>query len=58
VTALRLLLDEAARVGAKVVVAETTTANTAALGVLRRCGAVFRDDGRAVRAEIRLGSDL
>jgi RimJ/RimL family protein N-acetyltransferase len=58
VTALRLLLDEAARVGAKVVVAETTTTNTPALGVLRRCGAVFQDDGTVVRAEIRLGSDL
>jgi RimJ/RimL family protein N-acetyltransferase len=57
VAALRLLLAEAARAGVRRVVAETTSSNTAALGVLRRCGAVVRDDGSAVRAEIRLGRD-
>ena len=45
VAALRLLLAEAARAGSRRVVAETTYKNTAALGVLRRCGAVLRDDG-------------
>ena len=40
VAALRLLLAEAARAGSRRVVAETTYHNTAALGVLRRCGAV------------------
>lgn len=54
-TALRLLLAEAARVGARLVVAETTTDNAAALGLLRRCGAVLRaTSGGAVRAEFRL----
>ncbi|GAB3156843.1 hypothetical protein GCM10027290_55680 [Micromonospora sonneratiae] len=56
VTALRLLLTEAARVGARVVVAETTADNGPALGVLRRCGAVLQPVGDgAVHAEIRLG---
>jgi RimJ/RimL family protein N-acetyltransferase len=54
VAALRLLLGEAAQAGACRVVAETTTQNTGALGVLRRCGAVLRDDGTGVRAEIAL----
>jgi hypothetical protein len=31
--------------------------STAALGMLRRCGAVLRDDGTGVRAEIALGPD-
>ncbi|QNP75496.1 GNAT family N-acetyltransferase [Streptomyces roseirectus] len=39
--ALRLLLDEAARAGARVVVADTTADNSAALGVLRRSGAAL-----------------
>jgi RimJ/RimL family protein N-acetyltransferase len=56
VIALRLLLTEAARAGAQFVVAETTTTNVAALGVLRRCGAMFRDDGTTIRATIRLES--
>jgi len=45
VAALRLLLAEAAHAGTRRVVAETTAQNTAALGMLRRCGAVLRDDG-------------
>ena len=52
VAALRLLLAEAARAGSRRVVAETTYHNTAALGVLRCCGAVLRHDGAGVRAEI------
>lgn len=52
--ALRLLLTEAARTGSRRVVAETTSHNTAALEVLRRCGALLRDDGAKVRAEIPL----
>jgi hypothetical protein len=35
-------------------VAETTSFNAAAQGVLRRCGAVLDDDGTEVRAEIPL----
>ena len=55
VAALREVLAEAGRAGAEIVVAETKTGNLAALGVLRRCGAVLRHDGdSAVRAEIRL----
>jgi RimJ/RimL family protein N-acetyltransferase len=57
VAALRLLLAEAAHAGACRVVAETTSHNTGALGVLRRCGAVLRDDGAEVRAEIPLVGD-
>jgi RimJ/RimL family protein N-acetyltransferase len=54
-TALRELLTEAEQAGIRVVIAEITPANTAALGVLRRCGALLRHDGgKAVRAEIRL----
>ena len=41
VAALRLLLGEAALTGARRVVAETTAANVAAIGVLRSCGAVL-----------------
>src|SRR5262245_10864420 len=52
--ALRLLLDEAGRVGARRVVAETTAHNTAALQALRRCGAVLSGDATGVRAEIPL----
>ena len=52
--ALRLLLTEAARTGSRRVVAATTLHNTAALEVLRRCGALLRDDGAKVRAEIPL----
>ncbi|MFJ9716961.1 GNAT family N-acetyltransferase [Streptomyces sp. NPDC101213] len=39
--ALRLLLDEAARAGARAVVADTEAHNTAALGALRRNGATL-----------------
>lgn len=51
--ALRAAVDRAADLGATTVVAETTADNRAAMGALRRCGAVLttRDDG-AVRAEI------
>jgi RimJ/RimL family protein N-acetyltransferase len=52
VRALRLLLDEAARTGARRVVAETTAANAAAIKVLRRCSAVLVFDGSQVHAEI------
>ncbi|MEV4755633.1 GNAT family N-acetyltransferase [Micromonospora sp. NPDC049559] len=52
--ALRELLVEAERNGVSVVVAETTAANAAALGVLRKCGAVLHHDDGAVHAEIRL----
>lgn len=52
VAALRALLAEAARAQARVVVAETTRTNGAAVGALRRCGAVLTDDGAAVRARI------
>jgi ribosomal protein S18 acetylase RimI-like enzyme len=52
VRALRLLLDEAARTGARRVVAETTAANAAAIKVLRRCSAVLVFDGLQVHAEI------
>lgn len=55
VAALRLLLAAAAHAGTHLVVAETTVQNTPALGALRRCGAVLRDDGTGVRAEIELG---
>ncbi|MGI5213067.1 GNAT family N-acetyltransferase [Plantactinospora sp. CA-290183] len=55
--ALRLLLAEAIGVGARRVVAETRPDNAAALNLLRRSGAVFRSDGTAVRAEIRLGGE-
>src|SRR4029077_15745826 len=48
VRALRLLLDEAARTGARRVVAETT----AAIKVRRRCSAVLVFDGPQVHAEI------
>ncbi|MFC7549735.1 GNAT family N-acetyltransferase [Plantactinospora sp. GCM10030261] len=54
VAALRALLDEAAGAGVKCLVANTTTDNSAALSVLGRCGAVLRQDGTAVRAELHL----
>src|SRR6476659_1216707 len=52
--AFRLLLDEAARTGARRVVAETTAANAAAIKLLRRCSAVLVFDGSQVHAEIPL----
>lgn len=55
VAALRCLLAEAARVGARRVVANTTVANRAALGVLIRSGAVLHQEGEAVRAELGVG---
>jgi RimJ/RimL family protein N-acetyltransferase len=55
--ALQLLLGEAVEAGTGRVVAETTSKNTAAVAVLRHCGAVLRDDGTRVCAEISLGPD-
>jgi RimJ/RimL family protein N-acetyltransferase len=54
--ALRLLLDEAARLGASSVIADTTTDNAAALTALRRNGAMLTRprDTVDVRAEMRL----
>lgn len=52
--ALHALLGEASAVGAKVVVANTTEANAAAVGVLRQCGAVLRRCEGRVRAELNL----
>ncbi|MFD0822745.1 GNAT family N-acetyltransferase [Micromonospora zhanjiangensis] len=52
--ALRALLDEAAQVGAQVVVADTTAGNSAALGVLHRCGALIKREGDTVRVDLRL----
>jgi RimJ/RimL family protein N-acetyltransferase len=52
--ALRLLLAQAAHVGTRAVVAETTSQNTAALAVLRRCGAKVRNAGTGMHAEILL----
>ena len=57
VAALRLLLDEAAPTGARAIVAETTSSNVAAIGVLRRCGATFTVNGPDVHAEIRMFLD-
>lgn len=53
---LRALLDDAARVGARVVVAETTTNNPAALTVLRRNDARFTatEEGGHVHAQLAL----
>jgi RimJ/RimL family protein N-acetyltransferase len=53
--ALRCLLEEAARVGARRIVANTTADNRAALGVLMQSGAVVRQEGDAVRAELGVG---
>ena len=52
--ALRALLVEAAGCGMHTVVADTTTDNPGALGVLARCGAKLREDGDQVHAEISL----
>ncbi|MGA3541422.1 GNAT family N-acetyltransferase [Micromonosporaceae bacterium DT194] len=52
--ALRELLFEAARHGAHAVHATTTSGNTAALALLRDCGARLRSDDGLVHAEIRL----
>jgi RimJ/RimL family protein N-acetyltransferase len=57
VAALRLLLGEAALAGAHRVVAQTTAANVAAIGALRRCGAVLGVEGAEVHAEIPIGGD-
>ena len=38
--------------------AETTAANVAAIGVLRRCGAVISVNGPEVHAEIPIGKAL
>lgn len=54
--ALRAVLAEAWSHGARAVVADSTTANPAALAVLRTCGAVLTTTGTTVYAEIRLGS--
>src|SRR5689334_17782964 len=56
--ALQLLLGEAASCGARRLVAQTTTANGAAIGVLRRCGAALTLNGPAVHAEIPIGKAL
>lgn len=50
------VLQQAARAGAAVVVAETTAANASALAVLRHLGfdTASTDDGRGVRAILRL----
>jgi RimJ/RimL family protein N-acetyltransferase len=53
-TTMALLLTEAARAGARAVVAETKPDNTAALRVLTRAGADLRLDGDVVRAEFCL----
>jgi RimJ/RimL family protein N-acetyltransferase len=55
VAALRALLAEAARAGARSVVANTTVGNVAAVRALTRCGAVIHRDGDATRAELRIG---
>jgi RimJ/RimL family protein N-acetyltransferase len=52
--ALRALLVEAVLAGADAVVAETTVTNLAAVGTLRRCGALLGRDGDAVLARIPL----
>jgi RimJ/RimL family protein N-acetyltransferase len=54
VAALRALLEEAGNAAVRVVIAETTTTNVAALAALRRCGAIFHEGTGRVRAEIRL----
>jgi RimJ/RimL family protein N-acetyltransferase len=55
VAALRALVAEAVRAGARSVVANTTVDNAAALGALTHCGAVIRRDGDAARAELEVG---
>lgn len=54
--ALRELLNVAARVGMRAVVAETTSDNIGALAVLEKCGAKLREDNGKVHAEICLDS--
>lgn len=56
VAALKALLAEAAKAGARSVVASTTAGNAPALGVLTRCGAVIHYDGNAARAELQVGA--
>jgi RimJ/RimL family protein N-acetyltransferase len=54
--ALRTLLEEAAKAGARAVVADTKTYNTAALGALRRNGATLMasQDPVEIHAELIL----
>lgn len=56
---VRVLLDEAARAGARTVVADTTSHNTSALGALRRNGATLigSQDTDAIRAELVLPAE-
>ncbi|MEH1015255.1 GNAT family N-acetyltransferase [Micromonospora sp. CPCC 206060] len=54
VAALRELLTEAAGLGMRTVVAETTPDNSGAIGVLTKCGATLSATGDTVRAEISL----
>ncbi|MFJ8192058.1 GNAT family N-acetyltransferase [Streptomyces sp. NPDC096094] len=58
--ALRILLGEAARAGARTVVADTTVLNTAALAVLRGNGATLTPGQGAadVHAELRPGTPV
>lgn len=56
VAALRALLTEAERAGARCVVANTTVDNGAAVGALRRCGAAIQTDGDGVRARLAVGT--
>jgi RimJ/RimL family protein N-acetyltransferase len=58
VAALRLFLGEAALVGARRLIAQTTAGNVAAIGVLRRCGAALTVTGLEVHAEIQIGKAL
>jgi RimJ/RimL family protein N-acetyltransferase len=55
VAALRALVAEAARAGARLLVANTTTGNVPALRALASCGAVIHRDGDAARAELKVG---
>jgi len=50
--ALEALLVEAGAAGARTVIAETTPGNAAALGVLRRRGAVLTEESGKVRASM------
>ena len=52
--AVRALLARAAAVGATAVVADTTPGNVAALGALRRCGAVLTPRDGKVYAELAI----
>ena len=51
-TALQALLGKAGAVGAHTVIAKTTPGNAAALGVLRRRGAVLTEERDTIRASI------